>query len=136
MAEKCSLVFTIRSPAKYKIEESLALLWTVCMGGTLAFAPLKEYVTETCYPLASVTLPSLQSIPPLPYSESLNTNRTISSRTGNLLFFNHLLGLRSSIWILSIKIVYHSQYNSLFLSSRATKLEIISSLIPEPSKDL
>ena len=66
-------------------------------GGTLAFAPLTEKVTEIWDPFTPLTFPNLHSLPPYPYSESKNTNRTISSRTGNLLFFNHLLGLRSSI---------------------------------------
>ena len=84
----------------YRIDTSLALLWTVSIWGTLVFAPLTEYVTEICDPFTPVIFPNLQSIPPLPHSGSLNT---ISSRTGSLLFFNHLFSLRTSAWILSIK---------------------------------
>ena len=32
------------------MEISLALFWTVCIGGTLAFEPLREYDTDTWVP--------------------------------------------------------------------------------------
>ena len=131
MAKKCSLVFTNKSPVDYIMETSLVLLWTVCIGGTLAFEPLREYETDTWVPFTAVIFPNLQSIPPFPYSESTNN----TSMTGIPLFFNHLFWRRSNIYILSIKIWYNSVYYSQFLSSKAIRFENMSSLIPEPSND-
>ena len=134
MVEKLSLVFTDRSPLEYRMETSLTLLHS-SEQYALGYLCLRTHHRGCDVPFTAVILPSLQSMPPLPYSESLNTKNTISSRMGNLQFFKHLFGLRSSIWIFSINIPYHSQYNSQFLSSRAVRFEDMSSLIPEPSKE-
>ena len=72
------------------MDTSLALVCTVCIGGSLTFAPLKEYITETWVPFTAVIFP---------YSESLKTNKTMSSRMGNLLLIpaNNYRALEGSV---------------------------------------